>query len=161
VAEEIRVIVNAFRPLIGRLAWSVRRVYGSILTIEFGEPHFWVREPIIASAGASEDVRRNLARRGVHVRGEWQLEISNAWWEIITRYATVNSDEFDLGELQETLNEVDGQRLLSVEAGAEVGSFVLVFDLGASLTIRPNASDEDDQWTIHGNAASPPGQVGS
>jgi hypothetical protein len=161
VAEEIRVIVNAFRPLIGRLAWSVRRVYGSILTIEFGEPHFWVREPIIASSTACETVQRHLARRGVHVRGEWQLEIRNARWEITTRYTTVNSGEFDITDLQDTLNEVDGQRLLSVAAGAEAGSFVLIFDLGASLHVKPNASDEDDQWTIHGNTASPPEQVGS
>jgi hypothetical protein len=161
VAEDIRVIVNAFQPLIGRLAWSVRRVYGSILTIEFGEPHFRVREPIIASAGASEDVRRTLARRRVHIRGEWQLEIRNARWEIVTRYTTTNSDEFEVTDLQDTLNEVDGQRLLSVEAGAEAGSFVLVFDLGASFTIRPNASDEDDQWTIHGKAASPMEQTGA
>jgi hypothetical protein len=159
--EEFQMIVNAFQPLIGRLAWSVCRVHGSILTIEFGEPHFRVREPIIASAGASERVRRNLARRRVHIRGEWTLEINNVFWEIITRYAMVNSDAFAIGELQDTLNEVDGQRLLSVEAGAEAGSFVLIFDLGASLYIRPNASDEDDQWTIHEQSAPSPEQTGA
>jgi hypothetical protein len=158
--EEFHMILSAFQPLIGRLAWSVCRVHGSILTMEFGEPHVRVRGPIVASAAASEKVRRLLARRRVFLCGEWRLAISYAFWEITTRYATVNSDEFDIGELQDTLDEVDGQRLLSVEAGAEAGSFVLVFDLGASLTIRPNASDEDDQWTIHGKTAPPSEQMG-
>jgi hypothetical protein len=147
--EEFQMILSAFQPLIGRLAWSVCRVHGSILTMEFGEPHVRVRGPIVASADASERVRRNLARRRVFLCGEWRLAISYAFWEITTRYVTVNSDEFDIGELQDTLNEVDGQRLLSVEEGAEPGSFVLIFDLGASILIRPNASDEDDQWTIY------------
>ena len=147
--EEFQMILSAFQPLIGRLAWSVCRVQGSILTMEFGEPHVRVRGPIVASADASEKVRRLLARRRVFLCGEWRLPISYAFWEITTRYATVNSDEFDIGELQDTLNEVDGQRLLSVEADAEPGSFVLIFDLGASILIRPNASHEDDQWTIY------------
>jgi hypothetical protein len=154
MSEDIQVTLNSFQPLIGRLAWSVCRVHGSILTIEFGEPHFWVREPIIASSTACETVRRHLASRGVHIRGDWQLEIRNARWEITTRYTTINSDEFSNEDLHDALHELDGQRFLSVEAGAEAGSFVLIFDLGASLTIRPNVSDEDDQWTIHGETVS-------
>ncbi len=146
---DIPNIDEAFRHVLGQLAWSVRKGHGSFLTFEFGQPRVTIREPVAASAGASEAVRKSLARRRVFISGDWQLWIQNAHWEIETRYEKVNSDTFDAVSLQEALKELDGQRLLSVSADASDGSCVLGFDLGASLTLRPNANVDDDQWSIH------------
>jgi hypothetical protein len=43
---------EAFLPLIGRFAWSVRNSFGTYLTMEFGSPHLHVRDPIVASPDA-------------------------------------------------------------------------------------------------------------
>jgi hypothetical protein len=146
---DIRNIDEAFRDLLGQLAWSARKGHGSLLTFEFGHPRITIREPVAASAGASERVRKNLARRRVFISGDWHLWTQNAHWEIETRYENVNSDTFDASSLQETLNELDEQRLLSVAGGSDDGSCVLAFDLGASLALRRNANVDDDQRSIH------------
>jgi hypothetical protein len=149
MTQDIEPLVRILRPLVGYIAWSVRQVHGSILTMQFGEPHLTVREPVRASEGSSEQVRKHLARRRVFIRGDWQFSIENAEWEITTRHATVNSHAFDVVELQDVLKELDGQRLLAVNEGSSAGSFVLTFDLGASLSLRPGADLNDDQWSVH------------
>jgi hypothetical protein len=151
---DIQNIGEAFRHLLGQLAWSVCKGHGSFLTFEFGKPHITIREPVATSPGTSETVRKNLARRRVFITGDWRLWIQNAHWEIETRYEKVNSDTFDAINLQDTLKELDGQRLVSISFCSGDGSCVLVFDLGTSLTLRPNANVDDDQWSIHARDGS-------
>ena len=43
------------------MAWNVRCGHGSFLTMEFGQPHIAVREPVVASPGRSDRVRRDTA----------------------------------------------------------------------------------------------------
>jgi len=64
-------IQDLFRPLIGEMAWDVRCGHGSFLTMEFGQPHIAVRDPVVASPGRSDRVQRNLGRRRVFVVGDW------------------------------------------------------------------------------------------
>src|SRR5665213_1331063 len=61
---------DAFLPIVGQVAWSVRRGYGTFLTMEFGSPHLIIREPIVASSDASDRVKRNLAKRRVSIVGD-------------------------------------------------------------------------------------------
>jgi len=151
---DIPTIDQAFCHLRGQLAWSVHKGHGSFLTFEFGKPHITIREPVATSADASERVRKTLARRRVFITGDWHLWIQNAHWEIETRYEKINSDTFDTDSLEETLKELDGQRLLSVSACSGEGSCVLAFDLGASLALRPNVDVDDEQWSIHARDGS-------
>ncbi|MCU1244544.1 MAG: hypothetical protein JWN02_454, partial [Acidobacteria bacterium] len=76
------VIEKAFVPLVSLPCWGVKRGYSTFLTFEFGNPSLVIREPIVASPGASASLRRMLARRNVHARGEWHLWIYCCNWSV-------------------------------------------------------------------------------
>src|SRR5690349_21194900 len=73
---------NLLRPLLGQLAWHVRGGYGSFLTLEFGQPHIEIREPINPSPDHSARVQRNLLRRRAFIVGDWHLWIQYCDWTI-------------------------------------------------------------------------------
>lgn len=149
-----RKLEDAFLPMMGKLVWSVRKGYGTFLTMEFGSPHLTIREPIAASLDASLKVRRNLAKRRVSIVGDWHFWIQYAQWEIVQRASSVRSQDVEVERLEEALRELDGQILVSATPGAALNSCVLKFDLGASLYIWPSPymwpSPEihDEQWSI-------------
>lgn len=140
-----------FDPLLNEPVWGVRRVHGSLLMMEFGEPHREVRQPKPVSDTASERVRRSLARRRVHLVGAWTLEVLFAHWEARTKDAGNATDESEPERISEVMAEFDGQVLMEVREGPAPGSTVFNFDLGASLTIRPTSEFDSgsDQWCLH------------
>jgi hypothetical protein len=44
MTQNIETLTLTFQPIVGYIAWLVRRVDGSILTMQFGEPHLTMRE---------------------------------------------------------------------------------------------------------------------
>ena len=139
--------LDVFHPLLGQLVWSVRRDE-SFLTMEFGAPFLSVREPVVASSGASPKVRRNLARRRVFVQGEWHFWLRDCEWEIST--ANYSISRRDVGNaVADCLQELDGQRLQTVENGRLPDSLSFRFDLGAELQIWALVGPEDDRWSLH------------
>lgn len=141
-------VAELWAPLIGRLAWNVRRGHGSFLTIEFGSPHLLVREPI-ASRSNSDKVRRLLQRRAVYVEGDWHFSILYGDWKLSTAGGTLDSDKDRGSPLDECLDDLEGQKLLSVETSGVGHSCVWKFDLGGVLEIWPSAEIPDDAWTLH------------
>lgn len=149
-------VQSLFRPLQGQYVWGIRRNIGSYLSLEFGEPHRRVREPK-ASASPSERVSRLMARRRVHIIGDWTLGIWDTHWEITTSNATATSFDTDAAQVDEALQELDGQALLEVRDGPTLASTIFQFDLGGSLRTWPASEEEDDQWclfTFQGPAVS-------
>jgi hypothetical protein len=53
MTQNIETLTLTFQPIVGYIAWLVRRVDGSILTMQFGEPHLTMREAVSASRGSS------------------------------------------------------------------------------------------------------------
>lgn len=141
-------VKESWQPLIGRLVWCVRRGHGSFLTMEFGRPHLAVREPIVSSS-SFEKVRRNLARRGVDVQGDWHFWVQYGDWRLRTSGGTLDSRNEPGATLDECLRDLNGQRLSSVERGASPNSCTWTFDLGAILDVWPSAEIDDDQWSLH------------
>jgi hypothetical protein len=144
-------IQDLFRPVIGQLAWSVRGGHGSFLTLEFGKPHIAIREPIEAKPERSARVRRQLARRRVHIVGDWHLWIQYSDWKLSA--ADGSLDRASIGASpDECLLDLDGQRLVAVESGALPHSWTFKFDLGATLQVWPSTAyaPTDDQWSLHG-----------
>lgn len=142
---------GVFQPLIGQLVWHVRRGHGTFLTMEFGEPHLEVVEPTEANPSASDDVRRRLARRRVYPCGDWHFWIQHCRWIVATRNFKAESETFNEEVLTSTLQELDGQKLVSAGAGQLPHSCVFKFDLGGQIDVRP-ADDvelDDDQWSLH------------
>lgn len=144
-------IQDLFKPLLGQLAWGVRCGYGSFLTLEFGKPHIAVKEPIVASPGSSERVRRALRRRRVSAVGDWHLWIQYCEWKISVVDGSQDSRSVGISA-DECLLDLDGQRLVSMATGSLPNSWKFAFDLGGALEVWPSTEYEatDDMWSLYG-----------
>lgn len=144
--EQVRQL---WRPLIGRIAWGVERGHGSVFHMEFGEPHLVVREPVTPKHATSARSQRVLRRRRAHVEGDWSFWIKYGDWVLRTRDGALDSSVSPGSPADECLLDIEGQKLLFIEAGEKPNSCVLTFDLDAVLEIWPSAEIQDDLWTLH------------
>ena len=136
-------------PLIGQLAWNVQRGVGTFLTMEFGESHLSVREPIVPKASVSPRVRRDLQRRRVFVVGDWHLWIQHADWKLKTMNGTLSSNH-NIGTRRDSvLLDLSGQRLVSVDVAPSTARWTLAFDLGGVLDIWPATYKAEELWGLH------------
>ena len=142
-----RVIAEAFRPLAELPCWGVKRGYGTFLTFEFGSPKLVVREPIVASAGASERVRRLLARRNVYVSGQWHLWIYCCEWEVYEHGRKVG-DSSSPGKVDRAARLLNGQKLTAARLSSRGVRTTLEFDLGARLETAPY-DRTSEQWNLY------------
>jgi hypothetical protein len=126
--ESVHKLEHAFLPMVGQFVWCVRRHDGTFLTMEFGSPHLTVREPIAASSGAPQEVKKQLARRRISIVGDWHLWIMYAEWEIHTASYSMRSQDVEFALIEAALNELDGQILLSADPGEIPYSCLLNFE---------------------------------
>jgi hypothetical protein len=142
-------IDEVLRLLVGQYVWSVRNGVDTFITMEFGEPHRVIREPIQASEDASATVRRILGRRRISIKGDFSLWVRDSQWSIFTKDAAVNWDS-DLAAVREMIsNHLDGQKVLSAVRRAD--ETVLEFDLGTTLRLGKSMFPTDMEsmlWTI-------------
>ncbi|WP_341315685.1 hypothetical protein WN982_10850 [Paraburkholderia sp. IMGN_8] len=137
-------------PVYGHPAWSVKKGYGSFLTLEFGQPALQIREPRFASPDASEQVQELLGRRHVSVTGSWHLWIYCCNWSIALSGKEVVHNESPTDDIAFATQRLDGQKLLSVTWGTTLGSWVFAFDLGGELKTWPYGEDpSDEQWLLY------------
>lgn len=143
--EQVREL---WHPLIGRIAWGVDRGHGSAFHMEFGAPHLVVREPVKPKHATSAKTQRLLQRRSVNVQGDWSFWVMYADWSLHTRDGVIDCTISPGSPADEALRDLEGQKLLSIEAGEKPNSCVLTFDLGAVLEIWPSAEMLDDLWSL-------------
>lgn len=144
-------LARVFAGAIGRPAWRVCRGHGSAVTMEFGAPHLAVREPIQAVSDGTKQVHRSLLRRRATPYGEWHLWIWGCHWRI-----TSDGDEIANSETAETaidnaLKQIDGQKLLGVDATPDNATSVFRFEHGVEFHTWPWAEidgDLADQWML-------------
>lgn len=140
----------ALSSLIGQLVWNAQRGVDTFLTMEFGEPHLSMREPIVPKASVSPRKRRSLQRRRVFVVGDWHLWVQHADWKLKTANGTLSSNH-DVGtKRDEMLHDLSGQRLLSIDVIPATRKWTLVFDLGGVLDIWPATYEAEELWGLHG-----------
>ena len=141
------VFDRAFRRIYGKPCWGVRPGHGSFLTFEFGKPHLEVREPIVASKGASARVRESLGRRLTYVRGEWHLWIYCCNWEVPSHGKRI-ADSSTKRKTRVAADVLNGQKLLGVSIVSRKVHSVFKFDLGATLRTWP-LDHEREQWLLY------------
>lgn len=93
------MVQKLLEPLIGLLCWIPRQGHGTGITIEFGEPHLSVQEPMTAVGPATDRVRKVLSRRRVFIVGDWHLWIRDAKMLIETETGYADNQEFSGREI--------------------------------------------------------------
>ena len=149
VKVAIPEIEGIFAPMVGSLVWDARRGHGSFLTMEFGQPHLSVREPVASASEPGSIVHRLLSRRHVAIVGDWHLWIQHASWSIDLGDKACDNDSAP-AEVDDVLSLVNGQRLSGVVPSD--GALFLQFDLGATLRVMYSTSDRGakvEQWALH------------
>jgi hypothetical protein len=141
-----RTFETVFKKIYGKPCWGVSPGVGSFLTLNFGEPHLEIREPIVAGKGASARVRGDLARRAVRVHGEWQLWLTHCNWEILAAGKRVGDGSTKM-KVQRAADFLNGQKLLRFSISTTKGETVFDFDLGATLKTRPY-DRKSEQWLL-------------
>lgn len=148
--EQTDPIQSAFAPLIGLPAWGAMKGHGSFVTLEFGDPHLSVSGPCVASPGASPKAQRVLAGRVVRPHGAWHLWIYCCHWRLIVKGEQTAWSEDPDAVLIKAVQEIDGQKLVSVEVNRSEGTSCFQFDLGARLETWPYGDgDNGEQWTLY------------
>jgi hypothetical protein len=143
-------LCRTFAPLIGLPAWCVRKGYGNCLTLEFGGPHLAIREPIVASPGASERVRAALRRRTVIPHGDWHLWIWCCHWRVLSNGTELAGSEASDEQIASAIIELDGQLLAGVEADPTKGTSAFSFDQGGAIQTWPYPDGGgDEQWMLY------------
>jgi hypothetical protein len=139
-------VERVFARVVGRPCWGVRRGHGSFITLEFGRPRLHVREPIQAQMVTSLRVQRNLARRIVHIHGQWHLWIYGCEWSLRVKGRVVG-DWTTKRRIDRAVHALDGQRLLAVKVSARGARTSFIFDLGAELDTKPY-DRSGEQWLL-------------
>jgi hypothetical protein len=142
-------VPQLWHPLIGQLVWSVRRGVGAFITMELGEPHLSIREPVVRRLEHSVRVQRSLSRRRVFIVGDWHFWIQYSDWKLTTTGGVVGSESPVGSPLDECLNDLEGQRLRAVRPGRVAASWLFEFDLDGVLEIRPSTGRDEPQWSLH------------
>jgi hypothetical protein len=139
-------IDDQLQRLTGEYVWSVKRGHGTFLTMEFGNPHLIVREPIEPTGGTAT-VASILRRRNVSIVGDWSLWVRDSHWSISRKDAAANLDSSE-AIVHEMLQNLDGQKVCAIRVGDGV---VLEFDLGAILRLGKSIFPDDPTsvlWTL-------------
>ncbi len=143
-----RVFESVFEELYGKPCWGVKQGFGSFLTMEFGKPHLEIREPIIASTGASKKVRASLAKRGAYVHGDWHLWIYCCAWEVLFNDKQIAHSESSDNRIKRATNFLDGQKLLRFSIVPRGMRCTFEFDLGGILKTWPYGR-RHEQWLLY------------
>jgi len=137
---------HATTDLLGLPCWGVRRGYSSFLTLEFGNPSLFIREPFAATSESAR-VRRAFARRMVVVRGAWHLWVYCCDWRVESSGKTIG-DSSTPRRIDRAARELDGQKLLGITLRPKGARTRFIFDLGAVLETRPY-DRRSEQWMLY------------
>ena len=141
------IFQKVFRQIYGKPCWNVKPGYGSFFTLEFGRPHLDIHEPTVASKGASQRVRKLLARRSVFVHGEWHLRIDSCAWEVLFNGRHVGNGSTKVG-MRHAADLLSGQKLIQFSFSPKDVQCVFAFDLGGALRTVPY-DRKGEQWVLH------------
>ncbi|GJD62783.1 hypothetical protein MPEAHAMD_2942 [Methylobacterium frigidaeris] len=140
-------VTTTVASLIGLPCWGVERGQGSILSFEFGSPRLFVRDPHV-STSSSARLRESAARRVVKPVGEWNLFAFCCHWRVSSSGEVLADDDSPPARIEAAAQAMDGRTLIAFALEAASRQAVFSFDLGASLTTWPCASEDDEQWSL-------------
>jgi len=135
-AAEATKVLKALLKMKGELVWFVRLSADNVLRMDFGSPHLKIREPHPHASGSNQAVIDALERRIVMPRGKWHLFIAEGEWSVVTKFYSCSRSDTNIENINATLGQLDGQRLVDVRQSNGCNDWILEFDLGGTLHLR-------------------------
>lgn len=129
------IVERVFRGVYTKPCWGATQGYGSMLMIEFGEPHLRIREPM-ESQSTSKRVRAHFARRGVYVWGDWRLTIFGSDWTLYSNGQPIAHASSTRPRIRKGMAILNGQALVKVSGNPVRGRWLFEFDLGAEMRTK-------------------------
>jgi len=139
-------MLKAFAEVLGLPCWGVKKGQGSCLTLEFGEPHLLIREPVQANSRFPR-IRRLMGRRHVYVAGSWFLWVWACNWSVRTGGKLIG-DSSTPRRAARAARELDGQKLVGIILAKRGARTRFLFDLGSVLETTPY-SRMGEQWMLY------------
>ncbi len=113
-----KIIDRCFQPVFGKPCWGFRYDRNLNLSMNFGNPSLYVREPFPTGA-KSEVIRRLAARRGVRVRGDWWLWLFCCYWRLISDGKLLATGSASFRRIERAMAQLEGQKLLTVDVATQ------------------------------------------
>ena len=138
--------------MLGMPCWQTRRIHGSIISMEFGEPRLEITEPRVRPlhiAGAPD----RAPRRAAYVYGDWTLTLTDCEWSILLEGALLAHSESSDTTINRALHVLNGQAFESIQVDPDTAATTFTFDLGCALKTRPvpvepTADPPIEKWTL-------------
>jgi|GEM_PF-489198 len=146
--HHVTIVARTFDALLGEACWGVEWESHLGLKLSFGTPRLSFIEPRDSNA-RTERVRRLATYRIATVRGRWWLWALCARWRVTLRDAPPVTASSSQRRRRESLQLLDGQRLIEASVEPRNGATALRFDLGGLLEFRGSFCDDGDMWTLY------------
>jgi hypothetical protein len=140
-------VARVVHKLYGRPCWNVRPGFGSFLTLEFGEPHLEIREPIAPKKNIPGFMRKSLGRRGVYLCGDWRLWIYCCDWEVLSGRKRIGDSSRKV-RIRKAAEFLNGQKMTHFSISPRKVICTFRFDLGGILRTMPYDT-ESEQWMLY------------
>jgi hypothetical protein len=144
----VTIVARTFDALLGEACWGVEWESHLGLKLSFGTPHLSFIEPRESHA-RTDRVRRLATYRIATVRGRWWLWALCGRWRFTLRDAPPVTASSSQKHMRESLQLLDGQRLVEASVELRNGATALRFDLGGLLEFRGSFCDTGEMWTLY------------
>jgi len=132
--------------LSGIPCWGAANGYGSLLSLNFGQPRLEIREPV---PGAQSKHLR-MGRR-VSVKGEYEFCLELCDWKILVHGDELAHSESDSKLIEQAIARIDGQVLNHVRITQDPTGTELMFDLGGIIKVQrySDSTPDDGLWHFY------------
>ncbi len=139
------IVDRTFDKLIGLHCWGVEYDSQLNISLSFGKPVLYIREP-----PESKSESQRSKRRTVRVKGEWWLWIFCSYWKISFDGKKAAGSSSGWRQIMIAIGRLNGQILKSVSVNPKSGATRFEFDLGGVLEVRRFERDSSDVlWMLY------------
>ncbi len=135
-----------FAPIYGKQCWSAEAVYGSFLSLEFGDKHLWERDARVAAPPGSGQLDSNKDSVIYSLRGAFHLSLYHCEWRVVSGDVLIGDSISERG-IRRATSRLDGYRLKRVTVNGD-GSTIFQFDRYHRLVTKPRDKDTA-QWFLY------------
>jgi hypothetical protein len=118
VFPDQQTITEIFHLIIGLPCWGAKRIFGSIVTLEFGIVARPAEPSTVSLRRAAANPAANIPIKILPPGGEWDFSLLDAVWIIETGAVTINDATSTDTEIEAALEQLNGQTLMRADWAA-------------------------------------------